>query len=376
MLWSAGIYQSRDLFEAVQKGRLEEARVRLMTGEDVNALHVMGRTVLHLAASKSTAAVQLVLEFKPDVKKVDLSGFTALHQAAASNVRDSEEITDLLIKAGVDINTRNKFNRSAVDECLVIGNFVAMKVLVTAGACIKHALMLAKAKEMRGTEMMEYLEAKAGDSLEFSLEDEKEAFELSIKELQRKVEMEREARRKSVKKELDRVQTNLMVTTEKMKLEVKSRAKELENHYTEEKEKIAHLEREIEKFKLEEGEKIKDFVKEIQELSQTLDEKGTSKVKYGELRSFFECPVCLDSCRDKIWQCLEGHILCHQCAERKELKKCPQCKVPFSTNPLSRNRVLENLAGKILPPAPRESQAPAAGAGAGAAGVVRSEADS
>ena len=66
--WSAGIYQSKDLCEAVQKGRLEEARVRLMAGEDVNALHAMGRTVLHLAASKSTAAVQLVLEFKPDVK--------------------------------------------------------------------------------------------------------------------------------------------------------------------------------------------------------------------------------------------------------------------------------------------------------------------
>ena len=50
------------------------------------------------------------LKILSNFQKVDLSGFTALHWAASSNVSDSAEITDLLIKAGVDLDTRNKFN--------------------------------------------------------------------------------------------------------------------------------------------------------------------------------------------------------------------------------------------------------------------------
>ena len=61
---------SLNLFEAVSRGRLEEVRERLEAGGwDVNEHHMMSRTALHIAATKSNVdAVKLLLEFNPDVK--------------------------------------------------------------------------------------------------------------------------------------------------------------------------------------------------------------------------------------------------------------------------------------------------------------------
>ena len=70
-------HQSTSLFEAVKEGRLDDIRERLEAGEDVNA-HLMGRTMLHIAASKSKAALQLLLEFSPDIKVRSMNGMFLL----------------------------------------------------------------------------------------------------------------------------------------------------------------------------------------------------------------------------------------------------------------------------------------------------------
>ena len=59
-----------DLFEAVSKGLLTEVREKLEAGDwDVNGDHMMSRTALHIAATRSNVhAVKLLLEFHPDVK--------------------------------------------------------------------------------------------------------------------------------------------------------------------------------------------------------------------------------------------------------------------------------------------------------------------
>ena len=62
-------HKSISLLEAVKEGRLEDIRERLEAGEDVNDDSlVTGRTPLHVAASMSKAAVQLLLTFSPDIK--------------------------------------------------------------------------------------------------------------------------------------------------------------------------------------------------------------------------------------------------------------------------------------------------------------------
>ena len=64
---------SLNLFESVSKGRLAEMREMLETGDwDVNSHHMMSRTALHIAATKTNVeAVKLLLEFNPDVKVRD-----------------------------------------------------------------------------------------------------------------------------------------------------------------------------------------------------------------------------------------------------------------------------------------------------------------
>ena len=65
---SADSIKSKNLLEAIQKGREDEVEARLSLGEDVNSVFVMNRTPLHCAvANKMTRIVDKLLKHKPDV---------------------------------------------------------------------------------------------------------------------------------------------------------------------------------------------------------------------------------------------------------------------------------------------------------------------
>ena len=53
----------------------------------------------------------------------------------------------------------------------------------------------------------------------------------------------------------------------------------------------------------------------------------------------FECSVCYEEFTHHIYQCVEGHLLCHEC--RPKFTVCPTCRVSLSAN--IRNRVLEQI---------------------------------
>ena len=49
-----------------------------------------------------------------------------------------------------------------------------------------------------------------------------------------------------------------------------------------------------------------------------------------------------------MWQCPDGHVICELCADRPEVKCCPQCRTNLYGK-LCRNRALENLSWQIFP---------------------------
>jgi len=63
-----------------------------------------------------------------------------------------------------------------------------------------------------------------------------------------------------------------------------------------------------------------------------------------------ECPVCLDLAwpPTRIFQCREGHIVCENCKSNSNLRVCPMCRIPLTSNNVSRNRQLEELARTLL----------------------------
>ena len=72
--------------------------------------------------------------------------------------------------------------------------------------------------------------------------------------------------------------------------------------------------------------------------SVQLDIKQTSKI--------LECPVCLEVAwpPKKIYQCMQGHIICEKCRSHPQLANCPMCRQVLSAKLVSRNLALENLA--------------------------------
>ena len=72
---------------------------------------------------------------------------------------------------------------------------------------------------------------------------------------------------------------------------------------------------------------------------------SASCITSSTLESHLECPVCLVVPKSgPIYQCRNGHILCHQC--HPKLRRCPLCKIPLEK---LRNLLAEQLTSMIEP---------------------------
>jgi len=108
--------------------------------------------------------------------------------------------------------------------------------------------------------------------------------------------------------------------------------------------KARRVQREQEEKKAEE-EKLQQMFKEEEQLR-------------GVLESLFKCPFCkvLLAPPSPIYQCGDGHILCHQCRHSDKFKECPTCDRELA----GRNVAMERIASLVFP----------AGAEGGAEGVA------
>uniref|UniRef100_A0A6C0I4X9 Uncharacterized protein n=1 Tax=viral metagenome TaxID=1070528 RepID=A0A6C0I4X9_9ZZZZ len=125
----------------------------LEAGADVNGEDNYGNTPLHYLSETKLdsdeleyAVNTLLLEAGADVNKKNASGFIPLHAIISANQTDSaEQLTDLLIKAGSEVNCKTKFGATPRYLAEKNGNEAIINRLIAAGATKPNTKTIVKA---------------------------------------------------------------------------------------------------------------------------------------------------------------------------------------------------------------------------------------
>ena len=134
--------KNKSLFEAVNKGDIEQVKRLIADGADVNATEDLGQvrwTPLIAAASGGNAqVVKVLLENGAKVDATDSHGYTPLYYALWTDGNDSEEIVRALIASGADVNKRSPSDKRYPPLAFAIwlweGREGNVKALLDAGA--------------------------------------------------------------------------------------------------------------------------------------------------------------------------------------------------------------------------------------------------
>jgi len=320
--------KSKNFLEAIRRNRTKEVEARLAYGQDVGEkfmANFLNRTGLHCAISYShVKMVEILLGAGADLSQRDSNGNTSLHVACSRSGPDSLQIVRMLLGSGqsLPLQMKNKFNRTALDECVLIESVENAKLLLSAGASVEESTKIL-VSEKNNAEMIMMMESY-DINFSISVKDERENPMKRIAEL--------ETQLIAKKQNLQKYRSNYAKSKKKVMTEIMEKDQEL-----------MKAEKRIEQV----NKQVLDTKKELHAL-RTKMRKIT--IEKQDLSNILQCPVCLDNCKPplQIWQCREGHILCESCFSRPELKTCPQCRMSLQGN-VSRSRVLEELAMKLFP---------------------------
>ena len=124
------------LHEAIRYGQNEIAKMLLDSGADVNAKDNIGKTPLLLIVPKEKLldTYSFLLKYKANINEKDMFGDTVLHTAAMLNA--GQEVVELLVSNGADVNARNKEGVTPLEISLKNGDIPTIKYLAQNGANI------------------------------------------------------------------------------------------------------------------------------------------------------------------------------------------------------------------------------------------------
>jgi len=372
--------KSKNFLDAIRKNRTDEVQARLALGQDVGAKFIMNRTGLHCAAANLLEKmVEILLRAGADISQSDSNGNTSLHVTCSRSGPDSQKILEMLLGSGqtLPLELKNKFDRTALEESILIGNVESAELLLKVGASVTEASTIL-AIEKNNDELIKLMKTY-NNNVSVTVKDEREALMKRIAELDGNEVADLESQLMVKKKKLQNLKSKYrrtrieertqikeideeMMKFDKVQEEVNKQMLELNERHLALKKKHSELKTKIVVMKtkfdaaLKEGDKvINQCHSEITALCKDLDEmkmKEQEKVidENQDLEEILKCPVCLDTCRPplQIWQCCEGHIVCESCFSRPELVVCPQCRMSLDGN-VSRSRVLEELAMRLFP---------------------------
>jgi ankyrin repeat protein len=123
------------LFYHLKYQQIEEATIMLQRREvNVNDQDVNGKTALHIACEiASVPLVKLLLNYgaNPNVPThLDIGYYLPIHKACEKGNR---EIVEILIRAGTDLNARNKVGQTPLHICVRQKNTELARVVIMAG---------------------------------------------------------------------------------------------------------------------------------------------------------------------------------------------------------------------------------------------------
>jgi len=343
--------KSTSLLEAIQKDRVKEVEARLALGEDVEAMFSMNRTGLHCATANSNVKmVEILLKANADISKCDSNGNTSLHMACSRSGPDSLMTVKMLLESGqaLPLEARNNFNRSALEESILIGNVEAAKVLLDAGASVPTS-SITLAVQQNYEEMVKLIKAANNNNasgpvmqspaVTLSAKEEREALLKRLGELDAQETGDLESQLGVLKKDFEKMKSHYA----KEKKETKAEIDKLENQLHELRSKMTALIK-------EEDKETRKMRLEMSTLSNDIDKRKLETKPNMDLAGLLECPICTDIIKPplQIWQCPEGHTICETCSNRPELEVCPQCRMNIQGR-MSRCRVLEELSRRSFP---------------------------
>lgn len=155
------------LLTAARRGGVAVMQHLIDAGADVNTKDNRGRTALIVAVEKGdAAAVQLLLELGADVNMKDNYGQTALWTAAKTG---SETIVQLLLEKGADVHTKNDYDEWTALHAAVSEKWRGSRLSqdnIIPRAFIAHALLKAgadiEARDRRGRRVLPVAAKRSG----------------------------------------------------------------------------------------------------------------------------------------------------------------------------------------------------------------------
>ena len=125
-------YSENSFLKCAGDGDLENVKLFLAEGMEINAKNEYGETALMAGAvSGNTNIVKVLLEKGADPNLKDNDGSTAL---IASAMWENTEIVKLLVDNGTDVNVSNKYGKTALMLAAEYGQVENVKLLMKGGA--------------------------------------------------------------------------------------------------------------------------------------------------------------------------------------------------------------------------------------------------
>ena len=130
----------------------------------------------------------------------------------------------------------------------------------------------------------------------------------------------------NMKKDLKRISKDIDVLQRQdldVRNEISTQNKRFLHSKSVQEKKVEESQEKLHQFVSDMKMKVKDRIKSPENKMK----KAPSMYDGLNIESELECPICFELSRPPVYQCPEGHIICHKC--RPRVSRCPVCRFVF-----------------------------------------------